>query len=102
MGDLWLSAEFLIIISGLLYVSVCEHPEVVLSTGRVRGQRLVSVANRSYYSFKGIPYAAPPVGQLRFKVRLDLVLELKLQQAILNVTGKKRFSLFSFFKNYCR
>ncbi|KAG8277940.1 hypothetical protein J6590_031988 [Homalodisca vitripennis] len=52
----------------LWFVSLAsENPEVTLSTGRVQGQKLVSAANRTYYSFLGIPYAQPPIGYLRFK-----------------------------------
>lgn len=37
--------------------------------GKVRGVRKLSALNDNYYSFMGIPYATPPVGNLRFKVR---------------------------------
>ncbi|XP_054263015.1 juvenile hormone esterase-like [Macrosteles quadrilineatus] len=40
---------------------------VTLSTGKVSGLKLVSAVNKVYYSFQGIPYAAPPIGYLRFK-----------------------------------
>lgn len=38
-------------------------------TGQVRGLKAVTLfESKSYYSFKGIPYAKPPLGDLRFKV----------------------------------
>lgn len=59
----------------LVVVGYCQsHSDgivsVKLSNGNeVRGRELKTLyANRSYFSFKGIPYAEPPVGELRFKV----------------------------------
>ncbi|KAI8784826.1 acylcarnitine hydrolase [Biomphalaria glabrata] len=34
--------------------------------GPVRGLRELAVNNQSYWSFRGIPYAKPPIGKLRF------------------------------------
>jgi len=36
--------------------------------GQVRGSFLKSVNGRRLVSFRGIPYAKPPVGNLRFEV----------------------------------
>lgn len=33
------------------------------------GQKWTVTGDASYIFFKGIPYAAPPIGNLRFKVR---------------------------------
>jgi len=42
---------------------------VQTTTGPVKGEEL-SFENMNYKAFKGIPYAAPPIGDLRFKVGL--------------------------------
>jgi hypothetical protein len=36
--------------------------------GQVRGSRMSSFNQREFLAFRGIPYAQPPVGELRFKV----------------------------------
>lgn len=46
---------------------------VVVDTefGQVRGyQQFTIFENKTFYSFRGIPYAKPPSGELRFKVKL--------------------------------
>ncbi|XP_059059024.1 esterase E4-like [Achroia grisella] len=55
----------------LLYISslaICNGDVIVeTSTGRVSGIQVKSILeNEKYYSFMGIPYAEPPVGELRF------------------------------------
>lgn len=42
---------------------------VQTKSGPVRGLFKSTVDQLSYISFQGIPYAQPPVGELRFKVR---------------------------------
>lgn len=41
---------------------------MVVNEGRLRGMVQKLYDGSEYYSFKGIPYAQPPVGKLRFKV----------------------------------
>ena len=37
--------------------------------GKVQGSKLLTlVEQKEYYSFKGIPFAQPPIGSFRFKV----------------------------------
>ncbi|KAJ9592673.1 hypothetical protein L9F63_015645, partial [Diploptera punctata] len=40
---------------------------VKLKQGLIKGHRLKSRKGRDIYAFQGIPYARPPVGDLRFK-----------------------------------
>lgn len=46
-----------------------ELSDMVLTTalGKIRGTLLPSQVGRNFYAFRGIPYAKPPVGALRFK-----------------------------------
>lgn len=43
---------------------------VNISEGTVQGKELTagSFSRKKYFAFQGIPYAQPPVGNLRFKV----------------------------------
>lgn len=51
------------------------RPEINLRQGVVRGIEEKLPNHGSYYCFKGIPYAEPPIGDLRFEVyRLLIVL----------------------------
>lgn len=47
----------------------CEI-KVKITEGTLKGQILNSRDGRPYYSFTGIPYAKPPIGNLRFEVIL--------------------------------
>ncbi|XP_041969347.1 juvenile hormone esterase-like isoform X2 [Aricia agestis] len=44
-----------------------RDPIVTVKEGQLRGSVTKAIQGFSYYSFKGIPYAQPPVGNLRFK-----------------------------------
>ncbi|XP_053603166.1 juvenile hormone esterase isoform X2 [Plodia interpunctella] len=44
-----------------------NNPVVTVKQGKVRGSTLSLVDGSSCYSFKGVPYAQPPIGLLRFK-----------------------------------
>jgi len=45
-----------------------EEPIVETLLGSIRGMTLKSREGRDYYAFYKVPYAKPPVGNLRFKV----------------------------------
>ncbi|XP_063925052.1 carboxylic ester hydrolase-like [Zophobas morio] len=42
-------------------------PMVELPNGQISGRDATTAENIPYYIFEGVPYAAPPVGELRFK-----------------------------------
>uniref|UniRef100_A0A0A1X052 carboxylesterase n=1 Tax=Zeugodacus cucurbitae TaxID=28588 RepID=A0A0A1X052_ZEUCU len=44
-----------------------ESPQVTLPLGVIKGQQCRTVYAHDYYSFESIPYAKPPLGELRFK-----------------------------------
>ncbi|KAJ8984446.1 hypothetical protein NQ317_012510, partial [Molorchus minor] len=49
-----------------------ENPVIYTENGPVVGQKNYSVGqNKTYYAFRGIPYAEPPTGNLRFRVRSE-------------------------------
>lgn len=43
--------------------------------GVLQGRLKILENGQSYYSFLGIPYAQPPVGNLRFRVMIHLYLK---------------------------
>ncbi|KAF8354911.1 hypothetical protein PRIPAC_96534 [Pristionchus pacificus] len=47
----------------------CPPPSRIVMTthGKVQGRRLVHAGDRQVDAFQGIPFAAPPIGELRFK-----------------------------------
>ncbi|XP_077292832.1 venom carboxylesterase-6-like [Arctopsyche grandis] len=44
-----------------------DFPRVKLKLGDLKGVKVKTINNKEYFSFKGIPYAEPPIGKLRFK-----------------------------------
>lgn len=67
--------SFKSILSNLVWIFVItataadEYKVVETVNGHIRGTRNTTLLkNVAFYSFKGIPYAKPPVGELRFKV----------------------------------
>lgn len=59
--------------SVLFLILQASDPIVRTKNGQVRGQLNATVdAKTPYYAFRGIPYAKPPIGDLRFRVRKTL------------------------------
>lgn len=54
---------------------VCGNiPVVKILNGTLHGTTMPTRLGRNIYAFLGIPYAAPPLGKLRFKVKLSYFL----------------------------
>lgn len=43
----------------------------IVGLGQVRGSRMSSASGREILAFRGVPYAEPPVGDLRFRVSFN-------------------------------
>jgi len=52
--------------------SMSDTVTVHVAQGYLRGKETTAKSGFKYYSFKGIPYAKPPVGPYRFKVSRGL------------------------------
>lgn len=51
----------------------CEFSIVETRNGRIRGKlNRTLLEKRLFYSYRGIPFAKPPVDELRFKVKIGL------------------------------
>lgn len=56
---------FLILL--LQFCVIWASPEVEIQQGKLKGQFKTSVKDTQFMSFTGIPYAVPPIGNLRFE-----------------------------------
>lgn len=74
------SSTFKFLVLSLVFMSSTAKSELndefeVIETndGKVRGVRQKTLLqNVDFYSFKGIPYAKSPTGELRFKVSIQI------------------------------
>jgi len=57
----------LLVAAAVGYRTPEQRPLVRLHQGLLRGVKSKSAAGAVYHSFKGIPYAKPPLGPLRFQ-----------------------------------
>ena len=61
-----------IVLTGIFFtfcgVTATENATVTLEQGPLQGVKLSTVWGKEYLAFRGIRYAKPPVGKLRFRV----------------------------------
>lgn len=72
---------FLVLLSSLVTFgwTLEDAPRVKTPLGAIKGYYKISGNGKQYEAYEGIPYALPPVGKFRFKVksvRLDLIFEI--------------------------
>jgi hypothetical protein len=64
--------KFFLSICLLASLALAEDIVLKIQKGNVRGKRVDDETGQYHYSFRGIRYAQPPVGKLRFMVRTIL------------------------------
>lgn len=64
----WSVITKVLLLAACTLTSALDDPRVTLDQGSLRGKTLKSRGGKQILTFRGIPYAAPPVGNLRFKV----------------------------------
>lgn len=73
--DLVVVVNAIIIIFGCATFTSCSSPALMpivkTSNGLVRGSIAISRDGKIFHQFLGIPYATPPLGDLRFEVGAD-------------------------------
>jgi hypothetical protein len=58
----------------LCVTAVLADPKVTLDKGVLLGKTLQSRDGKNILAFQGVPYAAPPVGNLKFKVKYFIII----------------------------
>ncbi len=76
------TVESLVIVALAFYIIInsSENIEITVEQGKLKGKVFESRNGTKYYGFLGIPYAKPPVGDLRFEVRKIKILFLLMQK----------------------
>ncbi|XP_026479344.1 esterase FE4-like [Ctenocephalides felis] len=63
---------FILVICALIFAPANAGPRVRVEQGQLEGKSKTTATGKKYNCFLGIPYAKPPVGNLRFKSITDL------------------------------
>jgi hypothetical protein len=72
-----------------------DAPQVTVVQGSLRGLHLTSRKGRQFVGFQGVPYAKPPLGEMRFKVsRLQISWPAALLSQRFNGVGRYCFKIY--------
>ncbi|CAG2066215.1 unnamed protein product, partial [Timema podura] len=66
-------STILLFLTSIVASASCQNLTVTVAQGTLRGQAVTSSYGLTYYSFLGIPFAQPPIGDLRFKVTITSI-----------------------------
>ncbi|XP_063911820.1 esterase 6-like [Zophobas morio] len=69
----------------LSLLALGESVIVELPHGKIQGKQSLTFNNKTFYSFVKVPYASPPVGELRFKAPVPP----KAWEGILDATSNR-------------
>lgn len=61
--------------------------QVVTSKGTIQGKEDVTDAGVAYFSFSGIPFARPPLGNLRFRVSRKYVFKILNKNGLIHTVN---------------
>lgn len=63
----------IILVASFCQVSFAQNPTVEIDDGRIEGIVMKSRLGKDFAAFRGIPFAEPPLGELRFLVRFYFI-----------------------------
>lgn len=55
------------------YFLSANSPIVEIKNGSLQGSVMSARNGREFFAYRGIPFALPPVGQLRFEVKISIL-----------------------------
>lgn len=68
MEVVFLLLRMMIILLLIHELKASKSPIINTKLGKVKGSTMKTYLGRTFYAFRGIRYAEPPIGQFRFKV----------------------------------
>ncbi|KAH1026524.1 hypothetical protein HUJ05_000184 [Dendroctonus ponderosae] len=61
----------LLLLCSVFYSAIADDLTVQVKNGQIKGRVQTMLDGSTYYAWQGIPYGAPPVGNLRFQIPMD-------------------------------
>ena len=75
------------LLASLLVGITAEDVTITLNKGKLKGERMDYDFGQYYYAFKGVPYAKPPVKELRFQV-ISSIMITSISLSVVNFIQK--------------